>query len=366
MILDRYLGRALLANSLLALFLLLAISAFFTFVDQLGDTGRGNYDLAGALFYVLLTLPAIGYELLPVATVIGGMTALGMLANNGELAVIRASGVSQMQLARSLMKTGLWLVIAAFVIGEFIAPGGGRIAERQRSVALAEQITLQTKNGLWARNGNRFINIRTLLPDDRFEDIYIYEFDDSGKLTATTHAKRGAYRDGKWLLREILQTDISARGTAGRRYQDAEWPALFEPEVIGLIALKPRYLSIYGLFGYIRHLKENNQSSRLYAQTLWKKIIAPFSILVMILLAVCIVKCEGRAVGLGQRVFVGALVGIVFHLLNQVSGHLGIVYGLPAFIGAGLPSALALAGIGYKLRRDRCPARGKQTLGRPA
>ena len=355
MILDRYLGRAFLANSLLALFLLLAISALLTFVDQLGDTGRGNYDLAGAFYYVLLILPGIGYELLPVATVIGGITALGLLANNGELAVIRASGVSRMRLARALLKTGLWFVIAAFVIGEFIAPAGGRLAEAQRSVALTEQITLKTKNGFWARNGNRFINIRTVLPDDRFLDIYIHEFDDSGKLSATAHAKRGAYRDGKWLLQELVQTDISTRGVTLRRYQNAEWPALFAPEVIGLIAQKPRHLSIYGLLNYIRHLEENNQNSRLYAETLWQKIITPCSILVMILLAVCLVKCEGRAVGLGRRVFVGALIGIVFHLLNQVSGHLGIVYGLPAFASAGLPSALALAGIAYQFSRDRPP-----------
>ena len=355
MILDRYIGRALTANSLLALFLLLAISAFFTLVDQLGDTGRGNYDLAGALLYVLLSLPAIGYELLPVAAVIGGITALGMLANNGELAVMRASGVSQWQLALCLMKTGLWFVVLSFLIGEFIAPASGQIAAQKRSVALTEQISLKTKNGFWSRNGNRFINIRTVFPGDRFENIYVYEFDDSGKLTTTIHARRGQYRQGKWLLHELLQTDISEQGVTARQYEEAEWQALLDPALFNLISQKPRALSIYGLLGYIRHLRANNQDSRLHVQALWAKIVGPFSILVMILLAVCVVKCEGRAVGLGQRVFVGALIGIIFHLLNQVSGHLGIVYGLPAFISVSLPTILLLAAIFYKLRRDRYP-----------
>ena len=46
-----------------------------------------------------------------------------------------------------------------------------------RSVAMTQQIALKTRYGLWARDGNRFINVRTVLPGNRMQDIYVYEFD---------------------------------------------------------------------------------------------------------------------------------------------------------------------------------------------
>ena len=119
-----------------------------------------------------------------------------------------------------------------------------------------------------------------------------------------------------------------------------------------MVTIKPQYLSFYGLINYIQYLKLNNQNSKLYVQALWAKIVNPFAIMAMILLAICVVKCEGRAMGLGQRVFFGALIGIVFHLVNQVFGHLGTVYGVPAFISVSLPTILVLSYVYYALNRN--------------
>ena len=352
MILDRYIGRYLISSSLLALFTLVAIFSFFTLVDQLDDTGVGNYNVIDAIQYVLLTIPRLSYELFPIATVVGSMTTLGMLANSSELAVIRTSGISQSQLAISLMKTGVLFIITSIIIGEFIAPISEQTAQQKRSIALTEQISLKTKHGFWSRDGNNYINIRKILPGDRVENIYIYEFDETNQLTATIHAKSGEYKDNKWILHDILHTDISEQQIVNHRYQNAEWDAILNPGVIDLVTIKPRYLSLYGLISYIDYLNTNNQSSKLYVQALWSKIVSPFAIIAMILLAICIVKCEGRSIGLGQRVFIGALIGIIFHLINQVTAHVGIVYGMPAFLSVSLPTTLVLIYVYYKLKQN--------------
>jgi len=65
MILDRYIGKSLLVTSLLALFALVAVFSFFSLVDQLDDTGRGNYGVIQAIQYVLLTIPRLSYESFP-------------------------------------------------------------------------------------------------------------------------------------------------------------------------------------------------------------------------------------------------------------------------------------------------------------
>jgi lipopolysaccharide export system permease protein len=351
MILDRYLGRSILLTTMLALFALVSVFSFFALVDQLDDTGRGDYGVPQAIQYVLLTIPRLSYELFPIATVIGSMTALGMLANTSELAVIRTSGVSQMQLAYSLMKTGLVFVILSVLIGEVIAPMTEQAAQQQRSIALTQQISMKTKHGFWSRDGDNYINIRKILPGDRVEDIYIYEFDKSNQLKSSLYAKHAEYNEDRWMLHDILKTEISEEKIINNHYETVEWKALLNPEVINLVTIKPQYLSVYGLISYIDYLKANNQSSKQYVQAFWSKLINPFAILAMILLSICVVRCEGRPMGLGQRVFIGALLGITFHLVNQVTGHLGIVYGVPAFISVCLPTILVLAYIYYTLKK---------------
>tara|TARA_R110002072_G_scaffold77125_1_gene180210 strand:+ start:5654 stop:6715 length:1062 start_codon:yes stop_codon:yes gene_type:complete len=349
MILDRYIGRSILVTSILALFALVAVFSFFSLVDQLDDTGRGNYGVADAIQYVLLTIPRLSYELFPIAIVIGSMAALGMLANTSELAVIRTSGVSQAQLAYSLIKTGLVFVVISILIGEVIAPVTEQAAQQKRSIALTKQISMKTKHGFWSRDGDNYINIRKILPGDRVEEIYIYEFDKEHHLRSSIYAKHAEYDQDKWVLHDILKTEITEEQVTNNHYDTAEWEALLSPEVINMVTIKPRYLSIIGLISYIDYLKANNQSSKQYVQAFWSKLISPFSIIAMILLSICVVRCEARPMGLGQRVFIGALIGITFHLLNQVSGHLGIVYGVPTFLSVCLPTIAVFSYIYYRL-----------------
>ena len=87
MIHDRYIGRNIIASSLVALITLITIFSFFSLVDQLDDAGHGNYGVFQAIEYVLLTIPRLSYELFPIATVIGCMAGLGILANNNELVI---------------------------------------------------------------------------------------------------------------------------------------------------------------------------------------------------------------------------------------------------------------------------------------
>lgn len=339
-IIDRYISVTLIKTTLLALAALLSLFTFLALIDQLEETGRGSYTVVKAIEYVILTLPRITYELLPIAAVIGSMTTLGLLAHNSELVVIRTAGVSLYRLAYSMAKGGLVIVVAAILIGELLAPYCEQTAQHLRSVALSDQITLKTKNGFWSRDGSSFINIRKILPGNRLEDIYIYEFDENDDLRTSTYAGSARYADGQWLLENIKQSVITPEHVTRNEIKLAAWNSLLNPDVINLVTIKPQYLTMFGLFEYINYLKKNNQNSHQYEQALWSKIINPFTILVMILFAVPLVKSYARMVAVSQRVFVGCFIGISFHILNQVSSQMGVVYSINSFISATVPTII--------------------------
>ncbi len=210
-LIDRYLAVTLVRTTALVLFVLMILFAFFSLIDQLEDTGRGSFTVYNAFEYVALTMPRTVAELFPIAAVIGAMTTLGIFARNSELTVIRAAGVSKTRLLAGLLKGGVVLALVAILISEGLAPYAEQTAQKRRSLAVSDRISLDSRYGFWVRDGDSFINIRQMLPDNEFRDVYIYEFDNNNRLRTSTHAERARYEDGGWHLFDLEQTLIDER-----------------------------------------------------------------------------------------------------------------------------------------------------------
>ena len=350
LIIQRYVRDNLLRVTLLALFALVLLFSFFTLIDQLEDTGRGNYGVLEALVYTMLTTPRLAYELFPIAAVIGGMTVLGIMTRNSELDVIYTSGVSRTRFAMILARSSVMLVVLVVVIGELVAPVSEERAQNLRSMALTEQITLKTQYGFWIRDGDSYVNIRKVLPGNRIEEIYFYQFDSSQNLRRSIHAENAVYANGLWGMENISESVISDEAVSSRVIKQARWESLLDPEIINVVTVKPQYLTLVGLTNYIKYLKQNAQSTVLYEQALWAKLIKPLSILAMLVLAVPLVRGQARSAAVGQRVFVGTLVGIIFHLCNQVSVNLGVVYQIHPVLSVAAPTVLLLMLIALLMR----------------
>ena len=349
-ILQRYLSVNLIWITLCALLVLVTLFSFFSIIDQLELTGRGDYEVSDALLYVLLTTPRLAYELFPVAAVIGSMATLGILAHGNELTIMRTAGVSRLDLALLLAKSGFILIVAAVITGEFIAPVSEGLAQQKRSMALSDRIALNTRNGFWGKDGNSFIHIRKILPDNRVEELYIYEFDDENRLRNSTFAARASYTDDHWLLENLTQTLVSETGVTTTRLDAAIWESDLQPVMFDSVIIEPQRLTLKGLYQYIHFLEQNAQDASRYEQALWAKFTKPFSILAMLLLAIPLVQTHSRQVPIARQIFIGALAGIIFHIGNQISGHLGIVYHLPTLPSVILPTLLLLIYIYHSLR----------------
>ncbi len=351
-LLQGYITRHLLWATLATLAVLVAIFAFFSLIDQLGETNKGNYGVLNAIVYVLLTLPRLAYELFPIAAMIGAMASLGTLAQHNELDVIRISGVSRAALCGLLVRSALVIVLIGLIIGELLAPYSEQKAQHQRSMAMTEKITLQTKYGFWARDGMSFINIRQVLPNDEVREIYIYEFDDKSRLRNSIYSPRAQYIEDNWMLYDIRQTVIAEDEVKSKTYKKALWGSLLDPEIVNLVIIRPQYLTLWGLYNYIQYLRLNSQNAIHYEQALYAKLMRPITIVAMIILAIPLVQGNARFTAIGQRVFIGAVIGMAFHFINLASSNLGIVYNLPPLLMVCWPTLLLLLILYHLLRED--------------
>jgi len=82
---------------------LIALFAFFDFMQEINDLGKGNYGLLQVLIFVALTIPGRIYEIIPLAVLLGSMLAIGQLSHSSELTIIRSAGYSIKKIAKTLV-----------------------------------------------------------------------------------------------------------------------------------------------------------------------------------------------------------------------------------------------------------------------
>ena len=350
-ILDRYIGRAVVGGTFATLAVLLPLIGFFVLADEMDEVGKADYGLVEAMQFVGLSLPRFGYQLFPIATLIGSLVGLGTLASRSELVAMRAAGVSISRIILAALKAGLVMALVVAAIGDFVAPQAEQRALALKSEARFDQVTLKTHYGFWARDGNAFVNIREILPGAALRDIYIYEFSDHQKLKLATHAATARYVDKGWVLEDIRQSQISDQGVEVRRLKEANWSSLLDPALLSVIVVEPHVLPIQGLYRYVSFMRENAQDARAYEIALWGKIFMPLVVMAMIFMTVPVLFGSTRSRGLGQRVFFGVLIGIGFYLLNRGFSYATLLYGVSPLITATAPTLILMSAAWWVFRR---------------
>lgn len=350
-ILDAWIARHVVAGTLLALAVLLSLTAVATFVDELDSVGSGRYGVGAAIEFVLLTLPRHAFVQFPLAAVIGALIGLGTLAVSSELSVVRAAGVSAGRIAGSALKGAAVLVVVAVLFGEVVAPWCERLARTGREAALEE--LPGRDDGAWIRDGQRFVNMVRVRPDGRVEGMYIYELDSRGALRAVVHAEHAWYRDSAWVLESVRRSEVSAAGVVTRSTPRTVWETRFGPGLVKFASIRREGLSGPALARYIGYLRDNRLDTAAYELALWRKLVYPFATGVMIVLAVPLVLGRLGGAGIGQRILAGCLIAVTFHIVNEASGKLGVVYGLSPPVSAFAPTLSFLAAGLWLLRRVR-------------
>ena len=216
--LERYLVRQIAAAVGFVLTGFLALFAFFDLIRELGDLGKGDYQLRQVAAFVLLSVPAHAYELFPIAVLIGTLYVLSHLASNSEFTVMRAAGLSPLQAGASLAKFGLACAAATFVIGEWLAPLTEEAAQKLRMGAMSTVIAQDLRTGLWFKDERSFINVRQARVASRLGDLRIFEFDDAYKLRAVSSAREAHWGgNGEWRLVDVAQTRFTPEGPRTER-----------------------------------------------------------------------------------------------------------------------------------------------------
>ncbi|MBK6743322.1 MAG: LPS export ABC transporter permease LptG [Hydrogenophilales bacterium] len=355
-LLFRYLSRQIATSVAMALLSLVLLFTFFDYIGELDEARETGYTAAYALLYVFLNIPGRIQELLPIAALIGALITLTRLSANSEFTVMRASGLSAYRMMSYLCALGLGFGLLTFLVGEYVSPPAERLARQIKIRGSNEVVAQEFRSGLWAKDGAKFINIRTLLPDGRLGDIRVFEFDARFQLSAVLHAQTGSWQDqSHWQLSNVTETRLADGKIQVTQRATQPWSSAVSPTLLSALIVNPERMAVGALNTYIGYLAKNKQQTKRYEMALWNKLAFPLAAPIMLLLALPFGYQPPRSQGMGSRVLLGILIGLGFHMLTRLFGNVGLLNDWPALISAFLPlaifSGVAVTSLWYVERR---------------
>ncbi len=363
---ERYLASVVVGHTVLVMVVLLVIFGFFEFMNQVSKLTE-EYTLAKGSLYTLLKLPVYSYEVFPIVLLIGALMGLGRLANQSELTVLRVTGWSIKRILWAVLKTALmmWLIIA--MIGEWVAPASEAYAKKLRAEALNKSFSVGSGSGFWIKDGRRYIHVKQAVSSTELRGITVYELDDDG-VRQLVQIARGYYQQGQWKFEKSVTQTLAFQEP--KAYIEGvtvlPWLSIaiessdvlkmsfpLTPEALQNLEIETRYLSMWDLYQHIQFLQSNDLETGAYQLEFWRKAAMPVVVVAMIAIVFPLIFGSIRQVSMGQRIFLGVLLGMGFHLLNQLVGNLTVVYHWPVVLGAFLPALLLLFVALFWLQRMR-------------
>lgn len=351
--LDAYIAKTILLAIGFVTLMLIGLQVFVLFVSQLDELGRGDYDALQAIAFVLLKTPNEVYLFFPMASLLGCLIGLGILANNRELIVMQAAGKSIGQITLAVLKASVIVVVLVTLLGETLVPYLSNYANDLKMQAISEGRALRTEQGVWLREGNDFINIGQVQTSHVLHHVNQFRFDEKHRLNLARKIGLIRYQNGSWQAEDVAETVFDGQNTKALHYEKMTWDVPLNASVLHVGGREPDEMTLLNLHQYLQIQKKNHQNIRNHQLLYWQRLFQPFSTIVMMILAIPFIFGPLRTTTIGSKLLVGAAVGFSFHIINRVFDPITQVYQWPPEIAAFGPTLLfAMFGL-YLMKRTR-------------
>ena len=369
----RYLAKVVLERIILTLMGFTLLFTFFNLISELDEIGKGSFFISAIFSNVILKIPNVTYEVIPIATLIGSLWAFSELASTSEFTAFIVGGLSPKKALLIIFIIGLPLTLFTLLLSEILIPISEQYSRSWGGATLKSQSTSDFKSGFWLRdrfptfekNSNnmvkeRILNIKKINTDKSLSNIKIYDFDKDSKLISVTSANKGNFEVininnekskakskiknlNHWNLKSVNILTFNEFGNVkSTKYPQISIDTKLSPRTIEALTIKPDKMSASELSSFINYLDSGRQKTNRYEIAYWKKVFYPLLLWIMVFLALPAAYIHSRKGSVGFKIFLGMIVGITFHLGNSLFSHLGLLNTWPPISVALIPSFLAL------------------------
>jgi len=214
-LLDRYLMAEFAKNLLLVLGALIAIYLLVDFFERVDNFLAAQKTIGLAVKYLLLKLPFIYMQLIPVCLLLAGIITLGVLNQHFEFMALMAGGLSVVRIIRPLLVAAALFTLLSAAVGQWLLPATTAAVHR----IWYEEVNNQIPRGI-IRDGRTYFKGRDgifsfVCPDpakNEFRDFSFAAFDEEHGLTELLSSESATWADGVWQLKNGEEKKLAANG----------------------------------------------------------------------------------------------------------------------------------------------------------
>ncbi|MGM8871177.1 LPS export ABC transporter permease LptG [Psychrobacter sp. 2Y5] len=383
-VLSRYVKLNALLAIIAAVLGLWGLQVLFSYLSEL-DSLSDSYTMGEALKYIFYRSPYFLEQFVPTGALLGAVVGLGLLANNSELVVMRASGVSVYRIVGWVLQPALLFVILALFINQFVLPTSNQLADEINDDDSSALIT--SVRGYWTmqpsfssakdtddqttlqKNGSDILYIDYADVQGNIGEVKRWHLDENGNLQTAIRAEGGQYTgrqligrtsDNKdeqyrydWQLNNITRLTINQGFQSSQQLATTDTLSLpFAPESVYLLTRDPEDLSLTQLYQHRQFMQQQGKRSLTHELAFWQKLLSPLSILSLVIVACSFVFGSLRTHSLGLRIVVALLFGLLFSYIQDLVGFVSLATGFSPFLMVLLPVIASAVLGGYLLKRQ--------------
>lgn len=362
-ILDRYILKSVLSLFLMCLLTFLFLYIIIDVFSHLDEILKQKVGITVLLEYYLSYLPMIFVQVSPMACLLSTLYTFGKLNRNNEVIAMRASGLSVLQISKTVILFGAIVSVMVFLVSNKLAP---------QSMILNEKIKTQMEDGskrsqakeqevynnlcMYGLKNRLFFVNKFSIADRTMEQIVILEQDEKQNITRKIVANKGVYSDGLWRFYQCITYNFDENGQIKDepRYMEEEIMAIPEtPREFLTQRQRPDYMTIAQLEDYIWKLSKSGAVTitRNLKVDLYQRFTMPLTSLIIILLGIPFaLKMKKRATGLSS-IGISIMMGFLYYVFSAVGIALGKAGILAPMLAASLSHIIAFSAAIYLLQK---------------
>lgn len=214
-LLDRYLMGQFAKNLVLVICSLIAIYLLVDFFERLDNFLEAQKTIGLAVKFLLLKLPFMYIQLIPVCILLAGVITLGLLNQHFEFMALMAGGISVIRIIRPLLVAAALFTLLSVAIGQWVLPATTTATDR----IWYEEVNHQIPKGI-IRDGRTYFRgkdgiysfVRRNPNKNKFGNFSFTAYDAERGLTTLITAEAAIWDHGAWLLFNGQQKERTDNG----------------------------------------------------------------------------------------------------------------------------------------------------------
>jgi lipopolysaccharide export system permease protein len=327
-----------------ALVTFIVLDLLASFIDKFDALmSYGLFRRAG-LEYLVLKVPLMTTQLIPVACLAGVLLGLAMLNRNGELLALQGLGISRFEIAMPLLIIASVLSLVTFGLNETLVPAATRRSKYLLDGVIHRQSWFSVYSVQnWLRTRDCFVGIKGYdARHQRLLGLRIFQIEPQYRLGAIYSADQADWNGKDWTFSKLKMVDLKRHG-ALTAAQSLDFHLDAKPSDFSYAVLTPEEYSLSELNDYIAKLHRNGLDPGGYFVDRDVKYALPFSCLVMMFCGLALsLDPVPRASSAGRGFILGLGLGLGYWITLGFTISFGRSGMMPAWLAAWLPNLLFL------------------------